>query len=251
LQNDTLRGTVGIRPQDSQWYPPRLGSWARGGVAQITEEQVRKCCGQHINGDWGCAKRPTYMGIDWGPANSTDSFTVVTILSVDEHFKPVVHFMKRFVGIEANFEKLHDLIPKLAHMWNVRLVGADRGMGEASNAELARRMGKNKIWEFLHSTTLKQAVPKWNDKGKFYTTNRNTEIGELFNRIRRGLIVLPKYESIEEPYVMDMFAITADFDEKHNKMAYVNSDPDDTMHSIIFGLLAARIGGAFESTYIY
>jgi hypothetical protein len=235
----------------ANFYNDVLGLEYDDGVTPITEGEIRRCCKDYQNGTWWGAPRKTYMGIDWGPANSADSYTLVTILSVNEKKIPVLVYMKRFTGAEASFEHLHEEIPKIAHHWNVSLIGADRGMGEASNAELRKRMGFNKLFEFQHSSTLKQKMPQWNPKGLFYVTNRNNEISELFGRIKKEQIIFPNFNCIEHPHVDDLLAVSIDYDEKHNKMSYINSDPDDTIHSIIYGLLAARIDGAFESEYIY
>jgi len=222
-----------------------LGLEYDDGISYLTREQVARCCkDEYLNGQWYGGQRPTYMGIDWGPANSTVSYTTVAIMSISANFTPQVLYMKRFSGAEANFESLHDEIPKIAKKWNVRLIG--------SNAEIRRRLGNDKVWEFYYSTTLKQRYPQWNNKGLFYILNRNAEMGDFANRVKRKQIVFPKYESIETPHIDDMVAPIAEYDEKNNKMSFVNGDnPDDTIHSLIFALLAAKIGGAFQSTYIY
>jgi len=233
------------------FYNEVLGLAYDDGVATITIEEIKACCKDHPNGTRRGAVRPCFMGIDWGPANSNHSHTLCVIMSVNEFHVPVVHYMRRFEGQEANFEYLHELIPEIAHKWNVKLIGADRGMGEASNAELRRRLGFNKVFEFQHSATLKQKHPQWNKKGMFYVTNRNHEIGEVFNRIKKRTIEFPSFRTIEKPYCADMLALTADYDEKHNKMSYINSDPDDTLHALIYGMLAARISGEFSSEVVW
>jgi len=235
----------------ASFYNEVLGLEYDDGVATLSEPEIMACGKDYVNGEWWGPKRPTFMGIDWGPANSTQSYTVVTIMSINEHKIPIVLFMKRFEGADADFSKLHDEIPKLCHKWGVKLIGADRGMGEASNAELRRRMGHEKVYEFQHSGTMKQPEPKWEKKSQSFTTNRNKEMGEFFTMIKQKRIVLPKYESFEHPHGLDMLSTTVDYDEKHGKMTYVNEDPDDTIHSIIFGIMAAKIAGAYESTYIY
>jgi len=98
---------------------------------------------------------------------------------------------------------------------------------------------------------MKQKEPKWEKKSRSFTTNRNVEMGDFFTMVKQKRIILPKYESFEHPHGLDMLAVTVDYDEKRGKMTYVNEDPDDTIHSIIFGIMAAKIAGAYESTYIY
>ncbi len=231
-------------------YNEILGLPYDSGSVNLTEEDIEKCCdSSYINKkveDPPIRTRASYMGIDWGPSNSDRSFTVVTILQASSKLKPIVRLMKRFTGNEADFAYLHDIITKLAIKWNVKVIGADRGLGEASNAELRRRLSSStKIYEFMYSETLKEGS-RWDPRAKCYIINRTQYLENFFNDIKEQQYILPNFKSIYDPYVKDMTAIVCDYNEIKKRNVYINSEPDDTVHSLIFGKMGMRLGGALS-----
>jgi len=224
------------------FYNEILGLEYDDGVVLITPEQIKAACDPgYIMPDYrqpGAITlkhkpRPSYMGIDWGPANSDNSYTVVSVIQRDEYDRFVVKYIRRFEGKYANFEYIHDEIPKIAKAWEVERIGADRGMGEASNAELRRRLGRYAVTEYLHSATLKEDY-KWQGKAMHWMVNRNKAISNFYHRVKTKQYVFPHYDQFKTPFADDLMAIVADYDEDHNKLQYTNSDPDDTVHSLIF-----------------
>lgn len=53
------------------------------------------------------------MGIDYGPVNSTDSYTIISIVQLrgDGKFHNV--YAKRFTGKEADYAFIHQEVPRL------------------------------------------------------------------------------------------------------------------------------------------
>jgi intein/homing endonuclease len=205
------------------------------GVAPITEAQIRACC---IGGPMldypGIAANsyPTFMGCDWGPVNSANSKTVVAITQL-RGGKLHIIFIKRFLGREADYSFIHDEIPRLYVKWHCNLIGADYGLGEAANSEIRRRIGDpNRLIALQHLGTQKQKA-MWNQKMMAYTLGRNLTMTELFAKIRRQEIVFPRWEDFE-PYAKDLLANNIEYDEEKNKMRYINSEPDDSFHAILY-----------------
>ena len=53
------------------------------------------------------------MGIDYGPVNSDQSYTCISIVRVIDSDKFEVMWGKRFVGKEAEYSFIHKEIPRL------------------------------------------------------------------------------------------------------------------------------------------
>jgi len=233
----------------AHFYNESLGLEYDDGSGLITKEQIKACCdSNYLNPeplqtvDVLHRSRPSFMGIDWGPPDSTKSYTLVVIIQVDEYRRPVIKFLKRYEGAEADFANLHKEIPKLVEHWKVRIIGADRGMGEASNSELRDRCPHTKVVEFYHNSTMKESLT-WKNDGKYFLVNRGKFLRQFFKLITKRNIVFPNYNSIEHPYVDDMTAIVPVYDELKNITSYSNSMPDDTVHAILFGMLATHLSG--------
>jgi hypothetical protein len=205
------------------------------GVAPITEAQIKACCvgGPMItepNNESNSYQ--SFMGCDWGPVNSVNSKTVIAITQ-SRGTKIHVIYMKRFLGRESDYSFIHDEIPRLHVKWRTQLIGADYGLGEAANSEIRKRIGESsRLIALQHLGTQKQKA-LWNQRMNAYTLGRNITMTEIFARIRRQEIVFPRWEDFE-PFAKDLLAISIEYDEEKNKMRYINSDPDDSLHAILY-----------------
>ena len=132
------------------------------GVAPITRSEVMACA----DTDWPMQEEPTaldksyksVMGIDYGPVNSTNSYTVVSVVQLRGDGKFYNVFSKRFVGKDADYAFIHDEIPKLMNKWDCDILAADYGMGEAPNSEIQKRIGNKAVIAFQHNAAQKDKM---------------------------------------------------------------------------------------------
>lgn len=235
-----------IRPYEEKaralFFNEWLGLPYDDGVAPVTEAQIRACCvgGPMLDHpDAATTSYPSFMGCDWGPVNSVNSKTVVAVTQMRGGRLHVI-YVKRFLGKESDYSFIHDEIPRLYVKWRCNLIGADYGLGEAANSEIRRRIGDGtRLIALQHLGTQKQKA-LWNQRMNAYTLGRNLTMTDLFGKIRRQEVVFPRWEDFE-PFARDLLAISIEYDEEKNKMKYINSDPDDAFHAILYSSFVSDI----------
>jgi len=178
----------------------------------------------------------TFSGIDYGPESSDNSNTVLVNIQRRPGYYLVV-YAKKFLGKEANFTYIHEEVPKIMSTWKSLFIAADYGMGEASNAEIRKRVGENKLIAFQHVNTQKEKM-RYNNKMNAYTLNRTECMSLLFNAIKGGIV------RFRSPLDMDIFFndilnIYAEYDDELGTMRYINSGPDDFFHALLYVIFAS------------
>ena len=87
------------------------------GVAPITRSEVMATCSQkkRIKEDPDPVEKSyeSVMGIDYGPVNSTNSYTVISVVQMRGNNDFHVVYAKRFTGKEADYAFIHEEIPRL------------------------------------------------------------------------------------------------------------------------------------------
>jgi hypothetical protein len=209
------------------------------GTSPITEIDLMNSCRPDyvMNGepDKLDESYKSIMGIDYGPINSENSYTVISIIQKRGDRYHIL-YLKRFVGKEADYAYIHKIIPELMEKWKVIHLAADYGMGEAPNSEIRSKLGYTKVIAFQHLPTQKEKI-RWNPKMPAYTLARNQVMNEFFRAIKNRKVVLPRWEDFE-PFKDDFMNVQMEFDEEKNKMKYVSVGPDDTVHASIFAQVA-------------
>ena len=228
----------------TKFYNEVLGIAHDEGVVPITEAEIRACCTGGPMTD-----KPTrvdqghkhVIGLDYGPVNSNKSYTLLSVLCKKPGPAKVIQvkYLKKYEGKEADFSFIHDDVPVKFNRWNAYVIGSDYGLGEASNSELRAKLGEDKVIAYQHTGTQKDRV-RWNKQMRAYTLSRNTTLGQLFARIKKRKIIFPRWEDFE-PFARDILAIMIDYDEEKGTMSYINSEPDDAMHSILYGGMALEL----------
>lgn len=212
------------------------------GVTPITEDEVKACCtgGPMIQNmtDEIQAEGPIYIGVDYGPASSERSFTVLVALQPQDNGQTRVLFCKKYSGKEADFHHIHTDVPHQFRRFNARLIGADYGLGEASNSEIRSHIGETKLVPFFHSTQKERL--KYNNKIGVYTTARLRVMTEFFSKIKHKKFIFPCWEEFE-PFAEDILAIVIEYSLDNTKIKYVNSEPDDSLHAILYADLLAEL----------
>lgn len=224
------------------FYNEYLGLAYDAGVAPITEAEIRACCTggpMRKEPDPYTRSYPNIMGIDWGPINSENSRTVMSVMSKRGDITEV-YYMKRFEGKEADYGFLHEYIPAEMQRWQIRFTGADAGFGESANSEIRKRINDpRRLIAFQHQGNQKQKA-NWNHHMQAYTLGRNKVITEFLQGIKQQKFIFPDWADFQ-PFAKDIMAIAIDYDEEKNKYKYINSNPDDALHSILYGNLAAEL----------
>ena len=220
-----------------------LGIEFDSGVVPITEDEIRACCTggrMRTEPDAYVNSYPTFMGLDYGPVNSTNSYTLHTIIQNRGNGIMEVINAKRYTGREADFGLIHDSVPRDYYKWNCQLIGADNGYGEAANAEIRKRINDpHRLIAFQHLGNQKQRT-SWNQKMEAYTLGRNKVMTEFFQKIKNRKIIFPDWEDFQH-YAKDILAIALEYNEETQKYKYVNNEADDAFHSIIYGCLVAEL----------
>lgn len=231
------------------FFNETLGLEYDDGVSPLTEADIRKCCDENWKLDQKLS--PTtmgsyvFMGVDYGPINSNESYTVVLVLCREQGQKIRVVTAKRYIGKEADFAFIHnDLTAKFGY-WHASAIGADHGMGEATNSELRSRLGIDKVIAFQHQANQKEEL-KWNAKLNAFTTSRTQIMTRFFSDIKKGRFIFPNWEEWE-PFAQDLLAPAIDYDKDKTRMFYVNNKPDDTLHALIYGVTAMDLVTAATS----
>ena len=134
-----------------------------------------------------------YGGLDYGPVNSSKSNTLFAAMQVRGGSDPIIHvvYIKKYVGADAAYAYIHDDVPRLMNKLNIKIVGADFGLGEAPTAEIRRRTNFNKVISYQHVPTQKEKM-QYNHKLPAYTLNRTAIMTDFFTMIKKKKVVFPR-----------------------------------------------------------
>lgn len=230
-------------PSDAIFYNEVLGLEYDDGVQPITIADLKRCCtGGPMTEEptrLNLSTTMTTMGLDYGPVNSNKSKTVGCVLQqVGERVQVV--YLKRYKGHEADYSFIHGDVPQIFAKWNSAVIGADAGLGDGPNSEIRSRIGATeRLIAFRHSGS-QRAKAKWNKLSNEYTLNRNLVMTELFRKIKNQQIIFPRWEDFE-PFADDFLNIVIEYDDQLGNYKYLNTGPDDAMHSMLFGELAMQL----------
>ncbi len=229
-------------PSKGIFYNEVLGLEYDHGTSPISELEIQACCDNSrpllFEPDKLAASYSSIMGIDYGPINSENSFTTISVVQKREG-KYFVVYMKRFEGKEADYSYIHRIIPQLMETWNCSHLAADHGMGESANAEIRSRIGFERVIAFQHNNNLQERV-KWNSKLPAYILNRNQNMLYLFNLIKKQKISFPSWEYFKT-FAEDMLNIQQEVNEEKNTTQYVNIGPDDFFHATLYAITALEL----------
>ncbi len=217
------------------------------GVAPITEMEIQRAClsGVRLTEAPGrdAEEYRGMMGVDYGPINSENSHTVASVVQFRNDTFHVI-YLKKFLGKESDYSFIHNELPRLMSVWNCSHLAADYGMGEASNAEIGSRIGKERVLQFQHHDSQKETV-KYNPKMPAYILNRSAVMNLIFTLIKRGKIKFPDWEDFKT-FSDDLLNIQQEFNEEKNKVKYINIGPDDAFHAICYPIIALIIAKGID-----
>lgn len=100
----------------SLFYNETLGLEYDAGAIPITKRELMEACNPNFPMEKEPQKdsrgRVSIMGIDYGPVNSENSYTAISVVQEREGKLQVV-YAKKFVGKEADYNFIHKEVPKL------------------------------------------------------------------------------------------------------------------------------------------
>jgi hypothetical protein len=153
-----------------------------------------------------------------------------------------IFYIHRFEGQEIEPLVQLDLIEKLIHYWDVRLVGVDYGGGFDRNDALARKFGKNRIVKYQYSQPSQKV--RWDEGMHRFLVHRTEVMTDIFTAIkRRNVFRFPTWEQFEDPFGKDMLNIFSEYNEQQRQIQYKKSPDatDDSFHAILFCFLASML----------
>lgn len=185
-----------------------------------------------------------FIGVDWGPGESR-SYTVMTIggyVPGDDFFR--VFFVKRFIGEEADPDRVASIIERYIRAWKPDLVGTDYGGGWYPNDYLIKKFGPRKVFRFQYTHELKGAKVRFKHELRRFIVNRTDIMSDVFAAIkRRDVFRFPKFEEFYDPFGQDMLNIFSEYNEKLQMNQYQKpvDKTDDAFHSLIYCFLVSTL----------
>jgi len=221
------------------------------GTKPITQAEIQAICVPNLSFhsddftygpswlDEHCTTNPVYMGVDWG--TSENSYTVITLCTYLGGFLTFVYY-RRCIGEEAEPQKQLALIEYLVQRYRVQMIGADYGGGFDRNDALVRMFGQNRLCKYQYAAQMKGFIRFEPALGR-YLVHRSELMSCLFNAMRNGMVRLPRWDEMVEPFAEDMLSISADWNEALRMVMFDKpvANTDDSFHATLYGMLASMI----------
>lgn len=225
---------------EAKFYNEVMGLEYDDGVAPITQTMLRKACNEDQEMTDQFDNRGSFvMGVDYGPINSTNSYTYVAI---GKWINPDIFqftYFKKYYGKEADPVFYHnDIAKKFVTSKSIR-IGADYGMGEASNSEIRNRIGYDKLIAYQLSDSVKQ-MSQYNPKIPGYILNKSKVLDSFIDALNNDRIRFPRWTEFRA-HEREFLNLNLEFDERFNKRKYTKIGTDDGLMAAVFCWMAAQI----------
>lgn len=220
------------------------------GESPITEEMLRSICLENMPMIEGKDKRTTanadYIcaGIDWGGGGRMG--TSRTTLHVYKVTLNPLQYTCIFGKIYDEGEPTRHVadIARIVKKFGCIYTFGDHGGGNFAMSQL-RSMVPPTMMVIPVMYTESQNPLRWDDKGKHYVASRTLVIDEFFSDMKRGYIKAFNWNAFE-PFARDILNIRQVYiGEEAGRPQRVwrhrPSDPDDSLHSMVFGWIACRV----------
>ena len=215
-----------------------LGIPFDSGMRPVTVEQIKACCQPEYRLDSIVpgSQLDCFAGLDWQmDADSPKSFTILTIYAlVGRRFQ--LQYAKKFMGQEARDpNNVINFIAKKMQEFNVKVIGADHGVGHKENERLKYQIpnGFERVMEFQYVMSGNHQIRYDADKSRFMI-DRTMRMELFFEAIRQQWVWWPRWEDFE-PYHHDIYSIFADYNVILRRRRYMpGREPDDFFHSSLY-----------------
>jgi hypothetical protein len=222
------------------------------GEALITETMLREMCRPTV--PIATKKEPKscgnakYMvaGVDWGGGGMTGtSRTVLSIYSVLGDGSGSGDIRKVFGKIFDSGEPSKHL-EEIAHytrLFQVIALYADHGGGNFAMSQLSSMIPQISIVPVMYSD---QSAPmRWDEKARRFIVNRTIMIDNFILDIKKKRVRTFRWEEFE-PFAKDFLAVKEEIIGEARGVGRrvwrrYPSSPDDSLHSMLYGWLAARV----------
>lgn len=191
---------------------------------------------------------PLYAGIDWGiSAQTSYSFITIGGFDLNNPHKFKVVYMKRFSSTDT-LEQIDEML-EICHQFNVKLIGADCGVGHTNNIILRRNYGENRVLPFNYATSA--YVTNYNKGRMYHSLDKTTSLNLMFMAIKQKLVEFPNFEWMKaNEFYKDFLALYEEIVESTRGISKVfkhnPKDPDDGAHALNFCMFAAYVDQGHE-----
>jgi len=219
------------------------------GESLITETLLHEMCDENrpmsTEKDAATCGNPTYMcaGIDWGGGGSSGvSRTVLSIYAINASAFEKHHVFSKIYNSGEPTKHLDDLAHWL-RKFQVSSTYADHGGGNFAISVLSGMIPNMQIVPIMYTD---QSAPfKWDEKARRFTVNRTTMIDNFILDIKKMSIKTFRWSEFE-PFAKDFLNVKEEIvgeDRGAGKRVWRRfpTAPDDSLHSMLYGWLAARV----------
>jgi hypothetical protein len=227
-----------------QFFNEVLGISKEQANAALSEEDLIKACLPGV-AMYGAFPQDKYYpelvsGVDWGMG--LGSYTVHVIGGVYSGRFEVV-YMKRYDPGQMDQMEIVKSIGLTNYLFKVRASGCDWGAGYMPNQELQKVNPTIPVFEFYSSSSQKAKIAR-NERGGFYTINRNSTLSDVITEIKKGNLKFFRWQEFQD-FKSDFLAIFPDYHSR-TRMLYYNHPadvPDDAVHATSYAYITSRILG--------
>lgn len=191
---------------------------------------------------------PLYAGIDWGISAQT-SYTFLTIGGFDPNNPAIfrIVYMKRFSSTDT-LEQI-DAILHICEQFNVKIIGADCGVGHTNNLILQRNYGRQRVIPFNYATAA--FITNYNKSRGFFSLDKTTSINLMFMAIKQKLVEFPPEKfMMDNDFYKDFLVIYEEVVESTRGLSKVftkdKKAADDGAHALNFCMFAAHVDQGHE-----
>lgn len=185
------------------------------------------------------------LGVDWSVTAGVASYTVITILGYDYMGKCYVLYSERLNGIDILDQVRR--VEQLALLYNVQMVGSDRGCGQLQFELLRSSLGADRVIPIQYCAA-KQRL-RYDQAGGYLAADRSQIMDLVFLKMKLGV---DKFEtpawSLMENFWSDALSIYEE-ESISGRRLYRKDDgsTDDWFHSVVFAHTAWMcVSGQFD-----
>lgn len=183
-----------------------------------------------------------FAGLDWAAQAKDDPTPAYTILGVfalvNGRLKMV--YAHRFVGYGSNNpEKILDHVRKIMHLFNVKRLGGDYGIGYKEMVRLMDEFGDHRVACFEYKAGGSGSKSTYDEGARKWLVPKTRTLDQLCTDITQGRFEFAS-EASSKGYTEDMKRVALDWNPKTRAITYQKTGVDDFLHVVNYVNLAKR-----------
>lgn len=233
-----------VQYDQAQFYNEVLALPHSVGDKPITRKELKRACDPQVKmsdiGVWLPKLTLRSVGIDWG--SDENSRTVMTLFGYFRGSNTLRAVWSHvFTGEQADPETMLRMIIEFIRDNRIQSVGADYGGGFHPNSILLKVFGPEIVHLYQYVGRQRTGKIVWNRQLNRFVLSRSEVMSDIFTAIKQGKILLPAWAEFAHPYAADILSITQNYDSTLHYLKYTHpkTKPDDTFHSMVYGVLAS------------